>query len=374
MSSGPTALERCVGDVPTFAREVWGRRSSLHHAPERFDDLFHLDAVDDLLASSLPQAMVDLISDGEALDRCTYRVDEPERGAGVQGTVDPFKVLDAYATGATVAFRSLHHMWAPLGEFSADMERQTGLKTYAQAFLTPPGDRGLRPHGDHHEVFVIQLAGDRHWWVDDLGELTLSPGDVLYMPIGMRHSARSDQAPSLHVSITVLARTYRDVLAPFLERGTPSLDTAIPLTCEGDPAQIATELKARIGELIDDLTAIDVDTVADRTHRRSVPRLPDSRGRVVATVAAGWLTDEWTLVPTPDLEMRVEPGYGGQVVLRTPERIVSMPDRFEAAFKTVALGSAVRVGALPALTDEDRIEVARRLVDDGLVTPRQPRH
>ena len=35
----------------------------------------------------------------------------------------------------------------------------------ANAYLTPAGAAGLAPHHDTHDVFVLQVAGAKHWTV-----------------------------------------------------------------------------------------------------------------------------------------------------------------------------------------------------------------
>ena len=110
----------------------------------------------------------------------------------------------------------------------------------ANAYLTPAGAAGLAPHHDTHDVFVLQVAGAKHWavrapvvdtplprHVSDhdvaaaqpvLFEDEMRPGDVLYLPRGYVHSAAAQQGVSLHLTIGILATTVHDVLRTLVDR------------------------------------------------------------------------------------------------------------------------------------------------------------
>ena len=122
------------------------------------------------------------------------------------------------AQGANFDLQSLHHsLWACFG-VSGDIN----------IYLTPPGGQGLAPHVDGHDVFVVQQAGEKTWTllepdkVSVLKNVTLRPGDVLYLPQGVPHYARSaGEGPSLHVTASVYRGhfTFAGLLAAWLELG-----------------------------------------------------------------------------------------------------------------------------------------------------------
>ncbi len=108
----------------------------------------------------------------------------------------------------------------------------------ANGYLSPPRSQGFAIHYDPHDVFVLQLAGRKSWRlyrrhvpfptappVDPIPaeqagppvrELVLSPGDLLYLPRGVLHEARTDGEPSLHLTLSMEVVTWRDLFAELL--------------------------------------------------------------------------------------------------------------------------------------------------------------
>lgn len=111
----------------------------------------------------------------------------------------------------------------------------------ANAYLTPASTQGFAPHFDDIDAFVCQLHGEKLWKVykpmkeghDVLPrassidftaeemktravalEVTLRPGDMLYMPRGAIHEARAvGSEPSLHVTLSTSQKwTWADLL------------------------------------------------------------------------------------------------------------------------------------------------------------------
>eukprot|EP00439_Symbiodinium_sp_Y106_P009107 s2172_g1.t1 len=120
------------------------------------------------------------------------------------------------AHAATAELHSLHHaLWACFG-VSGDFN----------IYLTPPDSQGLAPHADRHDVFVAQQEGEKTWTllkpdkVRVMENVTLLPGDVLYLPQGVPHYARSaGEGSSLHVTMSVYRGhfTFAGLLAAWLE-------------------------------------------------------------------------------------------------------------------------------------------------------------
>jgi hypothetical protein len=142
----------------------------------------------------------------------------------------------AYASGASVVVNHADKVWPPANELCARLGRRFG-HAYANLYLTPGDSQTAPPHSDDRDVFVLQLHGEKAWLVwsaeeagsqplpytDEmvgkgaellteaaLGDPTLSctlrPGDLLYIPRGAPHVARTagcSASPSMHLTIAI---------------------------------------------------------------------------------------------------------------------------------------------------------------------------
>ncbi len=166
----------------------------------------------------------------------------------------------------------------------------------ANAYVTPPQNRGFDAHYDVHDVFVLQIAGTKRWivhepvhpdplrdrpWTDHRtavaeaarGEAhldtVLEPGDVLYLPRGWLHAAEAQGAVSIHLTLGVHTWT-RHALAEQLTRAAlallrddPEMRGSLPLGAEGPEDELALVRR----RLVDALAEADPEPLFHRARR-----------------------------------------------------------------------------------------------------------
>ncbi|MBI3693094.1 MAG: cupin-like domain-containing protein, partial [Mycolicibacterium aromaticivorans] len=229
-------LSRCSAvDAQTFADQYWGRRPLLSTAvdlPRDFSDLLSPGAVDELIAErGIRAPFIRLARDGEILAKDCY-LGPAGFGAEIADQVDSAKVLAELAAGATVVLQGLHRLWPPVIDFVRDAVDDLGHPVQANAYITPPGNRGFDPHYDVHDVFVLQVSGQKLWVVHEpvhhhplpdqpwtqhraaidervrgepVIDAVLNAGDALYLPRGWLHAAQALDTTSIHLTIGVSA-------------------------------------------------------------------------------------------------------------------------------------------------------------------------
>ncbi len=144
------------------------------------------------------------------------------------GYVDGARVRAQLSAGATVVVQNLHEWHRPAQRLCRRAARLFAAKAGAVAFWTPPGQNGLRVHRDDGHLFVVQISGTKRWYlydtpreardwapgyVEDLDGahvLDLRPGQVLYLPDGTAHHARTLDTESLHVTVAIREPGLRD--------------------------------------------------------------------------------------------------------------------------------------------------------------------
>ncbi|MGW8984774.1 cupin domain-containing protein [Streptomyces parvus] len=246
-----------------FARNVWARAASLTRGASDFSDVFSPSAVDELISRrGLRTPFLRVAKDGATLPSSSFTAPAGV-GATVADQLDDTALWRAFADGATLVLQALHRTWEPVAELVSGLSTELGHPVQANAYVTPPQNRGFDAHYDVHDVFVLQIEGAKRWvihepvlpdplrdqpWTDHRAAVAdraahgtphldtmLRPGDVLYLPRGWLHSAQAQGQVSIHLTLGVHAWT-RYALAEHLTRAAlaalgddPSMRRSLPL-------------------------------------------------------------------------------------------------------------------------------------------------
>nr|WP_197319536.1 cupin domain-containing protein [Saccharomonospora sp. NB11] len=370
------ALERCVGDVERFADEVWGRRSLVHGPTDGFEDLLSLDDVDALLTQhALRTPAFRLVRDGRTLPSSEYTRTTRIGGVSVTGVADPARVLAAVEDGATVVLQALHRYWPPLVDFCRELELALGHPCQVNAYITPPGAQGLRPHGDAHDVFVLQAFGVKSWQVwrssdREADEIELRPGMALYLPTGTRHAARAQHVVSGHLTVGIHPTRWRDLIEATVTRvlDDPAWNASLPVGHHRQRDSVADELGRHLKQVGAQLMGADpVEAVERRVEHFLTTRPSVLRGGLSDRLRVSALGDDDRLRRRPGAVCELRPG---EDVLRLllGDRELRVPDRLEPVIREIVARDTFTVRDLADLLDRDsRLVLVRRLVREGLL-------
>ena len=130
--------------------------------------------------------------------------------------------------------------WPPVSDIVTDLRRALASDVKCNVYCTPPESQGFDTHVDGHDVLVLQTSGSKTWRIHDVQtelpvessplmnemfprlagsmpdygeptrEVVLRPGDLLYLPRGVPHSAASNigdaprVAQCLHAAAVIL--------------------------------------------------------------------------------------------------------------------------------------------------------------------------
>jgi ribosomal protein L16 Arg81 hydroxylase len=387
----PTAAE-LIGDEAVFFGQYFNRGPFLRRDALRGDprDVLSVADLDEVLESeAIRPPYLDVAKDGKQIPRSTYTEPVVVQGEYVTDRVVPERVAAHFRSGATLTWPCMNHHRPGLRALAAELSTMFAARSEVIAFLTPAGRRGLAPHYDPVDVFAVQLEGTKSWRVwpvppdrlgDDAGnldeaalgppaiEVTLRPGDVLYMPYNCAHVAAALDQVSLHLSVTVAPRRWsrllQQVVGELVER-----DPAF----RGNPwlraADTPAELAAMLATLSQRLSGIDPPA--------QVARLIADGLRIEGVEAAHHLRDiaaadavepDSLLVRAGSISVQVIERIGDKATASIGGAVYTLPVRVVDALDTLAGGQALAAGSLlPGASADLSTRTARSLVRIGVL-------
>jgi hypothetical protein len=394
-TSGHSALARLIGvPVDEFAREYWGLRPLLSRAadlPRGFGDLFSNDAVDELVSRrGLRVPFLRVAKNGTTVPDGTFTAGGGT-GAGIADQASDDKVLRLFADGSTIVLQGLHRTWEPVLTFTQELAADLGHPVQVNAYVTPAQNTGFSDHYDVHDVFVLQVAGEKRWrihepvhpspmrdqpWTDrraavevaaaqpPLLEETLRPGDCLYLPRGYLHAASALGDVSTHLTIGVHPWTRRHLADELV---------AHAVTTVGEDARVRASL------------GLDVDLTDPEGWERDVDVVREALVRAIRDVPAASLADALALKSrraqraapvAPVATVRAAAGLDGHehVIVRPHLEARMDGDTLRSRAGDLSIGAADAelvsglLSARSAPVTDLGLDLARRLLLGGIVT------
>lgn len=212
-----------------FFEEYWEKQPLVvkRALPDYFGSLLSLDEVDRIITTlGLRYPTITLKNADQPVTSDDYTVGGD--------AIDVAKVYRLFEEGSTIALAYLDTAVQTLAALGRGLESEFSFPFQTNVYLTPARAKGAQHHYDSHDVFVLQVAGSKHWTIygtpvelplrgqdfdpsaHERGEPTLEfklePGDFAYIPRGVVHDARSDETTSLHITVGVLHYTWVELL------------------------------------------------------------------------------------------------------------------------------------------------------------------
>jgi len=369
-----------------FLAEYWEQQPLFvqRDEPGRFDDLLTTSDVERLICSSgIRYPAFRLVKEGEQIPVSSYTVDLPWSPRGFTETADVERVVEQFEQGATIVVQGLHHHWPPLADFCRGLERSLGHPVQANSYYTPRGSQGLAVHHDTHDVFVLQISGEKRWLVSQpvfelplrhqkykrevhgepgppVHDVVLRGGDVLYLPRGWLHEALTSYTDSLHITVGVNVYTWIDAVRAAVDScaGKVEFRRAVP-----DDAEAQADLLAHLA------VQLDASRERSRRHRRFVrTRRPVLGGQIRQVRALDDLDLSSDLERRPTVIADLEEHDAG-VTLIFEGRSLSFPPQATATVAFVFdAEEPFRAEDFPGDLDEPgRLVLVRRLVREGFL-------
>jgi ribosomal protein L16 Arg81 hydroxylase len=379
--------------VDQFRERYWEKEPLIlqRDRPDHHDEVLTLADLDHVLYhSSLRSDDVEVIRDGQVVPATRIHASGSNRSeGGLEG------LYQEYRAGASVVFLFLHERWAPLKRLCQTLSQELSCRTQANVYLTPRAEQGFRTHYDAHDVLVLQTHGHKHWRLFEpqvplpLGdqlpaenrrdgsdtpavEVTLGPGDLLYVPRGCPHDARAVDSASLHVTIGLLPITWASVITGAVQsviEADARFRGSLPLGF-ARRAELQEESVSRLKELAADVVS-KVDPTAEIAKARASAMLstqPSLAGALMDLEAVDTLALHTPVRRRSDVLVSTT-HVDDRLCLEFHGKKVWLPGYTEPDVRFMVQAEAFVPGDLPGELDpESKLVLARRLLTEGLLT------
>jgi quercetin dioxygenase-like cupin family protein len=341
------------------------------------DDIVHQEGVRSSLLRMLGNGVPAI---GEQL---TARLEMRREGTTIDDALDPGKIYAHFRAGKTLIHGGLNLTRPNLRALARSMTDRFAAKTEIVAFLTPAGQRGAA-HSDPTDVYIIQLEGTKRWQIwstpevrragddknsfpslpDPVLDLSLQPGDVLYIPHNTPHRAAAEGCVSLHLTVVASPRMWahhllsavQDILHNSPEFwDTPYLDNASP-----------EEMTSKIEQLILRLTAIDAAAELERAGRDGRSFRGVRQDALFQEMAAADVIDADTKLLAVGGAATFHEAADGTAKVTILGNTVAMPEATAAALRAASTAVPFPAGDfLPAADSRQAVPAARQLLRLG---------
>lgn len=372
----------------TFFSEYFEKKPLLvkRGAPDYFADLLSVSEIDRVVSTmGLSHPAINVTKSGGSIT--------PDDFAYESGQIDPVRVAQLFADGATVILSGLHDRVPELARYCRAMESAMSARVQTNIYMTPPGNQGFNPHYDSHDVLVLQVSGAKEWRVygtpvelpltdqgfergGDVGAETmrflLEPGDTLYLPRGVAHDAVATDETSLHITTGLMFRTWADVLAEAvisMAHKEPALRHALPPGFANQGHDLGS-YDATFANLIGVLAeAPAAKLLAGFREDFMTGRVPRVEGQLAQVAALADLDVDSRVGGRPHLIYSLtDLPADEQVRLICQGAEIVMPDFAKDAIEFCLETPDFRLGDMGGdLDDAGKLVLARRMVREGLM-------
>jgi bifunctional lysine-specific demethylase and histidyl-hydroxylase NO66 len=393
-----SVLARLIAvDRDQFANQYWGQQPLLSPADDLpaggFAELLDANAIDELVSKrGLRTPFLRVAKSGTTLADRAFTAPGGV-GAGIADQVSDDKLVRLFADGSTLVLQALHRMWPPILEFCQQLAAELGHPVQANAYITPPQNQGFSAHYDVHDVFIVQIDGEKQWqihrpvlesplrdqpWNDRKAaveeaarepaviEALLQPGDCLYLPRGYLHAATALGGVSTHLTLGVHVWTRYALAEQLMHQALqnlaidPAVRASLALGVDvADSSEIRTDVDLVAAALAEAIKHADVDQISQsllrstRSNQRAAPIGPLKQLRDAESI-----TTSTQIVLRRHLVASLDHS-GPDIVLRSRGGDLAVAESDVAPLKTLLTTGAAKVGDVG-------VDLARRLLLAGL--------
>lgn len=321
------------------------------------------------------------------------------------------ELYDAYRQGCTIRVNCVQRNWKPIRELCRALEQSFEFPVRANLYCTQPSASTSARHYDTHDVLVLQISGSKTWRIfkplvdlplesvpplpfeertamlkyarggprkgranidadecgEPLSELTLTEGDLLYIPRGFPHEAWTTDDPSTHVTVGLHVVRWLDLLTVALAQvSNRDMRFRRALPTGANARNQCEELFTTLVEVFARQANLK-DATEELANSFVQSRQAVGDGTLAGSIRDADIDINTLLEHRPALLCRFAQN-GSAVGIVSAQSALWMPTGFDDALRFIATTRQFSPAEIPGkLTESSKLSLARRLIQDGFV-------
>ena len=372
----------------SFFNDYWEKRPLVisGRSPNYYSELMTLADVDRILYESKPHwKKLRLVNQGRYFMGNFMRPD---------GTPNIAVVYQAYNQGYSLNLLEVQERCASLATMARDWSSYLHHPVSVNLYLTPPNSKAFNPHFDNHDVFILQIEGEKDWQVwqptvelpgqeftgnpfvpkDQLPPCTvetrLKAGDLLYLPRGWVHAASTSDRTSLHLTFGVTVSTWSDLLNGILEtlsEENESLNRALPIGFMRDQEARQTmpqDLEGTINHWIrESQLEAGLDCLGDRLIKQMKDPLPNNYFSNLEQLSQIHLKTTIKKTSATFCQITLQEN---EILVNYPGNQLKLPKSWSNTIQDLNANRQLVIQDLPG-TNSEKLRLARQMISSGLL-------
>jgi ribosomal protein L16 Arg81 hydroxylase len=236
--------------------------------PDKFADVMSWDILTNMLnmTSIWSPTSLGVFLDTKAIPAEQYCREAIDRNNQPSLQPDAEKVKSWLRRGASLVANDIDTLWPGTAAAADALENRFGGKSQSNLYCSWNQHQAFDTHFDTHEVFALHIGGEKAWRIYEgrlerpiaseafkgldqkyhdenrgavAAELTLRPGDLLYIPRGQYHDALASSDAAMHLTFGLTHVIGFDVMNMLFElaMADPLFRSNIPLPEAGQAAR-----------------------------------------------------------------------------------------------------------------------------------------
>lgn len=228
--------------VSEFLKDYYGKKFiHIQGDPGKFPNVMDFGMFERLLnmTSIWSSKSLEVVLDRARVDPRAYCAAAPNRDGQEVLKPDPDKVMDFLRQGASLVANDVDALASGAAGIANALEKGLNVKTQGNLYYSWKQRQAFSSHFDTHDVFAVHLVGEKNWRIYEnrvpspirhdayfvseefqeknrgpvAAEITMKPGDVLYLPRGQYHDALASSEGTIHIAFSATGVIGLDFLA-----------------------------------------------------------------------------------------------------------------------------------------------------------------